>query len=107
MKKVLRVYRGSIAEPTPGASGLLPMLDILWRRTNRREGSFATRSCRQQVRSCPLCTESGSKFRAFDDTSASCQLLWFDRAAQDVIEAPKLEPWIVRYDLSDFEWAAI
>jgi transposase len=24
-----------------------------------------------------------------------------------VIEAPKLEPWIVRYELSDFEWAAI
>jgi hypothetical protein len=24
-----------------------------------------------------------------------------------VIEAPKLEPWIVRYELSDYEWAAI
>jgi hypothetical protein len=24
-----------------------------------------------------------------------------------VIEAPKLELWIVRYELSDFEWAAI
>jgi hypothetical protein len=24
-----------------------------------------------------------------------------------VIEAPKLEPRIVRYELSDFEWAAI
>jgi transposase len=33
--------------------------------------------------------------------------LWVDGAAQDVIEAPKLEPWIVRYELSDFEWAAI
>ena len=38
-RKVLRVYRGSIAEPTPGASVLLPMLEILWRRINRREGS--------------------------------------------------------------------
>jgi transposase len=24
-----------------------------------------------------------------------------------VFQAPKLEPWIVRYELSDFEWAAI
>jgi hypothetical protein len=24
-----------------------------------------------------------------------------------VIQAPKLEPWIVRYELSDFEWAAV
>jgi transposase len=30
-----------------------------------------------------------------------------DGNARDVIEAPKLEPWIVRYELSDFEWAAI
>ena len=35
------------------------------------------------------------------------QRLWVDGAARDVIEAPKLEPWIVRYELSDFEWAAI
>ena len=34
-------------------------------------------------------------------------LLWVDGAARDVIDAPKLEPWIVRYELSDFEWAAI
>ena len=33
--------------------------------------------------------------------------MWVDGGAQDVIEAPKLEPWIVRYELSDFEWAAI
>jgi hypothetical protein len=38
--------------------------------------SFATRSCQQQVRSCSLCTESGSKFRAFDDTSTGyCGLM--------------------------------
>jgi transposase len=35
------------------------------------------------------------------------RLLWVNGAARDVIEAPKLEPWIVRYELSDFEWAAI
>jgi hypothetical protein len=41
-----------------------------------RCGSFATRSCQQQVRSCSLCTESGSKFRAFDDTSTGyCGLM--------------------------------
>ena len=37
---------------------------------------FAIRSCQQQVRSCPLCTESGSKFRALDDTSTgNCELM--------------------------------
>jgi transposase len=66
--------------------------------SDARYGSFATRPCQQQVRSCPLCAESGSKFRA---------LLWVDGAARDVIQAPKLEPWIVRDELSDFEWAAI
>jgi hypothetical protein len=30
-----------------------------------RSGSFATRSSRQQSPPCPLCIESGSKFRAF------------------------------------------
>ena len=35
------------------------------------------------------------------------RLSWVDGAARDVIEAPKLESWIVRYELSDFEWAAI
>jgi len=33
--------------------------------------------------------------------------LWVDGAAREVIHAPKLKPWIVRYELSDFEWAAI
>jgi hypothetical protein len=33
--------------------------------------------------------------------------LWVDGAARNMIEAPKLDPWIVRYELSDFEWAAI
>ena len=35
------------------------------------------------------------------------RLLWVDGAARDVFQAPKLEPWIVRYELSYFEWAAI
>ena len=30
-----------------------------------------------------------------------------DGAARDVFQAPKLEPWIVRHELSDSEWAAI
>ena len=32
---------------------------------------------------------------------------WVDGAAVDVIQAPKLEPRIVRYELSDYEWTAI
>ena len=35
------------------------------------------------------------------------RLLWVDGAARDVIECPKLEPWIMRYELGDLEWAAI
>ena len=35
------------------------------------------------------------------------RLLWVDGAAGDVFQAPKLEAWIERYELSDFEWAAI
>src|SRR5206468_11430373 len=32
---------------------------------------------------------------------------WVDGAAVDVIQAPKLEPRIARYELSDYEWTAI
>ena len=39
--------------------------------------------------------ESGSKFRALAGS------------ATDVIQAPKLEPRIMRYELSDYEWTAI
>jgi hypothetical protein len=35
------------------------------------------------------------------------RLLWLDDAAGEVFQAPELEAWIVRYELSDFEWAAI
>ena len=77
---------------------------VIPRRVFTQPGSFATWSCQQQVRPCPLCNESGSKFKAF---VTARPLLWVDGAARDVIEAPKLEPWIVRYELSDFEWAAI
>jgi transposase len=54
-------------------------------------------ACHQQVRPCPRCIASAIKDR----------LLWVNGAARDVIEDPKLESWIVRYELSDFEWAAI
>jgi hypothetical protein len=30
-----------------------------------------------------------------------------ERIAADVIQAPKLEPRIMRYELSDYEWTAI
>jgi hypothetical protein len=33
--------------------------------------------------------------------------LWVYGAARDVIQAPKLEPWVGRYELRDFERAAI
>jgi transposase len=33
--------------------------------------------------------------------------LWVDVVARRVIQAPKLEPRIVRYELSDYEWVAI
>jgi hypothetical protein len=33
--------------------------------------------------------------------------LRLDGAALRVIQAPKLEPRIMRYELTDFEWAAI
>jgi transposase len=75
------------------------MYEFLHRLGHSRPGR-----AQQQVRPCPLCTESGSKFKAFVKARP---LLWVDGAARDVIEAPKLEPWIVRYELSDFEWAAI
>jgi Putative transposase of IS4/5 family (DUF4096) len=33
--------------------------------------------------------------------------LWVDGVARRVIQAPKLEPRIMRYELTDHEWAAI
>jgi hypothetical protein len=33
--------------------------------------------------------------------------LWVDGAARNAFQAPKLEPWIVRYELGDSEWATI
>jgi transposase len=43
--------------------------------------------------------ESGSKFRVLASR--------VDGAARDVIQAPKLETRIMRYELSDYEWTAI
>jgi len=34
-------------------------------------------------------------------------LLWVDGLAWRVIQAPKPEPRIIRYELTDYEWAAI
>jgi hypothetical protein len=34
-------------------------------------------------------------------------LLWVDGVARHEIQAPKPEPRIVRYELTDHEWAAI
>src|SRR6476660_4100093 len=33
--------------------------------------------------------------------------MWLDAIAADMIQAPKLEPRIMRYELSDYEWTAI
>ena len=65
--------------------------------TEVRNGSFATRSCQQQ----------SGHVRSALKAEVLCQLLWVDRATRDVFQAPKLEPWIVRYELSDAEWAII
>jgi transposase len=48
--------------------------------------------------------ESGSKFR---ELAAPRRPLRVDGTAVDVIQAPKPEPRIMRYELSDYEWAAI
>ena len=60
---------------------------------------------RQQAPPCPLNPESGSKIRGIgicpDDP------LRVDGAALHVIQAPKQGPRIMRYELTDFEWAAI
>ncbi len=53
---------------------------------------------------CQLCPESGSKFRALADRHRPSTV---DVARVDVIQAPKLEPRIMRYELSDYEWTAI
>jgi hypothetical protein len=49
--------------------------------------------------------ESGSEIRVL--ASATMSLLWVDGVARRVIQAPKLEPRIMRYELTDHEWAAI
>jgi transposase len=48
--------------------------------------------------------ESGSKFRALAAPLRSCRV---DDTAVGVIQAPKPEPRIMRYELSDYEWTAI
>ena len=72
--------------------------------SNARHGSFATGSSQSQVRPCPLCPESGSKFTAL---AAPRWALPVDGAILSVTQAPKPEPRIPRYELSDYEWTAI
>jgi transposase len=48
--------------------------------------------------------ESGSKFRRLGLRYSPVQV---DGPARDVIQAPKPEPRIMRYELSDYEWTAI
>jgi hypothetical protein len=53
------------------------------------------------VSSCPLRSEAKANSEHQID-----RLFWVDGTPPDVIEAFKPEPWIVRYEFSDFEWAA-
>jgi hypothetical protein len=48
--------------------------------------------------------ESRSRFRAL---AAPQRAMRLEGIAADVIQAPKLEPRIMRYELSDYEWTAI
>jgi transposase len=48
--------------------------------------------------------ESGSKFGAF---AAAQWAIAVDGAARDMIQGPKLEPRVMRYELRDYEWSAI
>jgi hypothetical protein len=66
-------------------------------------GSFPAGSS-QQVPPCPLWRESGSKFSSL---AAAPRAIAVDDAATSGIQAPKLEPRIMRYELSDYEWTAI
>jgi hypothetical protein len=77
-----------------------PMYEFL-----HSQGHFRPRQSRQQVPLCRLAPESGSKIRVL----ASCRdrPLWVDGIARRVIQAPKPEPRIMRYELTDYEWAAI
>jgi hypothetical protein len=49
--------------------------------------------------------ESGSEIRVL--ASATMGRCGVDAVARRVIQAPKLEPRMVRYELTDHEWAAI
>jgi hypothetical protein len=48
--------------------------------------------------------ESGSKIRVLALTR---WILWVDGVARHVNRAPKPKPRIMRYELTDYEWAAI
>jgi hypothetical protein len=64
-------------------------------------GSLATGSSQQKVRPCPLRAESRSKLTALAASATGlCRLM----VRHDVIQALKLEPRIMRYELSAYEW---
>jgi hypothetical protein len=46
----------------------------------------------------------GEVDQSISGTPSGC---WPLNSARDVIQGPKLEPRIMRYELSDYEWTAI
>src|SRR5665213_2883126 len=50
------------------------------------------------------CAESGSKFGPLETPHRPLRM---GGAARDVIQPPKPEPRILRYELSDYEWTTI
>src|SRR6266545_1528758 len=68
-------------------------------------GHFRPERAQQQVPPCRLCPP---KAEAKQGIGIGHDGPWrVDDAARRVIQAPKLEPRIMRYELTDYEWAAI
>jgi hypothetical protein len=67
---------------------------------NDRSGSFATGSSQQQVRPCPLCRRKRKQIQIISGPAkAPCRV---DDTAVRVIQGPKPELGIMRYELSDY-----
>ena len=68
-------------------------------------GSFATEAIQQQVRTCLVMIR---KRKSNQGIGICCDRhLLVDGVARRVIQAPKPEPRIMRYELTDHEWVAI
>src|SRR5262245_15574717 len=67
-------------------------------------GHFRPGRGHQHIPLCRLCPESGSEIRYWH---LSQRAVGVDDATQRVIQASKLEPRIMRYELTDYEWTAI